>query len=60
MKKARKKEQNKHYEDTEMCVICGAKTKYLRGTPIDERVHYVEGVGQLCPTCYNELGLPLA
>ncbi len=57
MKKARKKGQNMLCENQETCVVCGAKTEYARSTPIDERQHYVEGVGQLCPRCYYEFCL---
>ena len=59
MKKVKKNKPQKLCEDTEMCVVCGKKTEYLRGTPIDKRVHYVEGVGQLGPRCYYEVCLPL-
>lgn len=36
----------------ERCVLCGAITPYDRETPIDERLHYVEGCGQFCKNCY--------
>ena len=37
----------------ERCVLCGAITPYGRETPIGERLHYVEGCGQLCKNCYE-------
>ncbi len=45
----------KDYENNmkERCVLCGAITPYDRETPIDERLHYVEGCGQLCKNCYE-------
>jgi hypothetical protein len=36
------------------CVICGKKTQYKTSTHIDIRTGYVEGVGQLCGTCYTK------
>ena len=44
-----KKDENEAYET---CVLCGEKTDYLRNTPVDERVGYVIGCGQLCKQCY--------
>ncbi len=47
----------KQHENTnnmkERCVLCGAITPYGRETPIDERLHYVEGCGQFCKNCYE-------
>ena len=42
----------------EKCVMpkCGAETEYTVLTSIYERVHYVEGIGQLCETCYKKSG----
>ncbi len=37
------------------CVVCGAQTPYNTTTPVDERVGYVEGAGQLCETYYKEI-----
>jgi hypothetical protein len=37
----------------ERCVLCGAITPYGRETPIDERLHYVEGCGQFCKNCHE-------
>jgi hypothetical protein len=37
----------------EKCVICKSETPYDITTHIDERIGYVEGVGQLCRRCYN-------
>lgn len=41
------------------CVICNKETAYEESTHIDNRVGYIEGVGQLCHSCYiNEDGAP--
>ena len=34
-------------------MICGDKTRYNDFDHIDQRNFYIEGAGQLCPTCYN-------
>ena len=36
------------------CVMCGEDTIYLTNTPISYRIGYVEGAGQLCPSCYEK------
>lgn len=36
----------------EMCVLCGQNTNVLMEEPITKRKGYVEGVGQLCESCY--------
>lgn len=33
------------------CVLCGASTPYDETVHIDNRLYYVEGVGQLCKKC---------
>ena len=40
---------------TEKCVSCGKVTEYNKTDHIDLRKNYVEGVGQLCPGCYNKI-----
>jgi len=42
-------------EEKELCVICGKETPYVRSTPIDMRYGYVEGAGQCCRECYDEI-----
>lgn len=37
----------------DLCVICGKESPYEYSTHIDLRYGYVEGVGQLCRSCYN-------
>ena len=42
-------------EQKELCIQCGKATLYHHNTPITIRRYYVEGSGQLCPLCYQEL-----
>jgi len=42
-------------EEKEKCVSCGKETPYTKYTPIDIRFNYVEGGGQLCEHCFNEI-----
>ena len=37
--------------DHETCVLCGSKTNVNVYEPIEQRAHYVSGVGQLCSDC---------
>ena len=39
----------------ENCVSCKNETKYYRYDHIDNRKNYIEGVGQLCGTCWNKI-----
>jgi hypothetical protein len=41
------------------CVLCGKETVYKRSTHIDMRHGYIEGAGQLCPSCANKDETPL-
>ena len=36
----------------EKCVSCHEVTTVDINTDINNRMHYVEGAGQLCPKCY--------
>ena len=42
-------------EQKELCIRCGKPTLYDINTPITLRRYFVEGSGQLCPLCYQEL-----
>lgn len=37
------------------CVSCGKDSKELESTDINYRHFYIEGAGQLCEECYNNL-----
>ena len=39
----------------EKCVVCKEKTKYNKKDHIDFRIGYIEGSGQLCLNCYDEI-----
>ncbi len=39
----------------EKCVICFDETPYIKNIPIHERRYYVEGAGQLCERCYDQI-----
>ncbi|OPZ47641.1 MAG: hypothetical protein BWY95_01351 [Bacteroidetes bacterium ADurb.BinA104] len=42
-------------EQKELCIRCGKITSYSINTPITARLYFVEGSGQLCEECFNEL-----
>ena len=42
-------------EQIELCIRCNKPTPYHPNTPITLRRYYVEGSGQLCHLCYQEL-----
>lgn len=35
------------------CVICKVETAYDENTHVDIRLGYIEGLGQLCSSCYS-------
>ena len=39
----------------ELCVTCEKETTYDKEEHIDQRIGYVDGSGQLCLDCYDEL-----
>ncbi len=39
----------------EICTRCGKETEYDVGIPVTLRRYYVEGSGQLCEECWQEL-----
>lgn len=34
------------------CILCHQDTQYTVATGVYVRQHYVQGVGQMCPSCY--------
>lgn len=46
---------NRVVSKKELCVRCGKPTPYDQSTPITLRRHYIDGSGQLCEDCWNEL-----
>jgi hypothetical protein len=41
--------------EKEKCISCGKETPYTINTHIDLRDHYIEGAGQLCTGCFEEI-----
>ena len=39
----------------EYCIICHQMTDYYLDTPIDRRMYYYEGAGQLCDRCWKKV-----
>jgi hypothetical protein len=39
----------------EYCVLCGKKTDIKVSEKVENRYHYVVGVGQLCEECHKKL-----
>ena len=42
-------------EKKDKCIHCKKETEYTITTHIDQRKNYIEGAGQLCPGCYEEI-----
>ena len=42
-------------EKKDSCVMCGEPTEYSRSTPINLRLYYIEGAGQLCMVCHEKI-----
>jgi hypothetical protein len=41
--------------DYERCILCENLTDIRKDKDINERLFYIEGLGQLCEICYKEL-----
>ena len=39
----------------EKCITCKSETPYHLSTDIEYRSHYVEGAGQMCKDCWDDL-----
>jgi len=52
MKSNKEKSAGQEYE---RCVCCWKQLDILKSTPIYHRKHYVQGCGQLCEDCYEEI-----
>lgn len=44
-------------QEKEKCVVrsCKKETPYTKETHIDGRRNYIEGIGQLCENCYQNI-----
>ncbi len=51
-KSERKTEQEAQWET---CVCCHRKIRVVPDQPIEFRAFYIEGAGQLCYDCYQEI-----
>lgn len=49
-----KQEATKYQAARDNCVACHKLTHYPKRMPIKFRRNYVLGVGQLCPSCYEQ------
>lgn len=49
-----KYEYRKLIKNFERCVSCGVTILIDKSTPIDNRLYYIEGSGQLCVHCHQE------
>jgi len=47
--------ENLNTMEKDKCVICGSETPYDKTLDVNVRQHYVEGSGQLCKKCNNEI-----
>lgn len=41
--------------ETDKCVSCDEDTGVRKDMPVDVRLFYVEGAGQLCKKCWNKI-----
>lgn len=48
-------ELKQKFSKTEYCVVCRKDTSIPVDMHVDLRYHYVEGAGQLCKKCYEEV-----
>ncbi|MEE1006247.1 MAG: hypothetical protein U0L66_03525 [Acutalibacteraceae bacterium] len=44
-----------NYQEKEKCILCGRNTEVPVSSPIAGRKYFLQGCGQLCEACYNEL-----
>lgn len=42
-------------EEYERCVCCNKLLDINKKTPINYRLYYIEGAGQLCHSCYKKI-----
>lgn len=55
MKAGREKKSHTAVRKKECCILCGKLTEIMKDCPVSERAYYLEGAGQLCRKCYQEL-----
>ena len=52
------RDKSRHSAEKERCILCGGLTETAKEQPLSEREYYIEGAGQLCKRCYQELYVP--
>ena len=50
---------NKAEMNFENCICCGKLTDVRKDTPVDVRKYHIDGAGQSCEECYEEIYGPL-
>ena len=58
MRTDRSRAEPQYSGEKEYCILCGRLTETAKDQPLSEREHYIEGAGQLCGECYQELYVP--
>ena len=58
MRTDRSSAEQQYSAGKEYCILCGRLTATAKGQSLSEREHYIEGAGQLCRECYQELYVP--
>lgn len=58
MRNDRSRAEPQYSDGKECCILCGRLTETAKDKPLSERKHYIEGAGQLCRECYQELYVP--
>ena len=41
--------------EKDKCISCKQETEYDKNTHVDLRKGYIDGAGQLCPSCFRKL-----
>ena len=49
------KKEGSENAKTEKCILCGKDTGIPFSMPIDDRKYFINGCGQLCEDCFEEL-----
>ena len=52
------KTEPQHSVGKERCILCGRLAEAAKDQPLSEREYYIQGAGQLCKACYQELYVP--
>ena len=54
----RNRAEPQHSDEREYCILCGRLTETVKDRSLSEREYYIEGAGQLCRECYQEIYVP--